>query len=1392
VTDAPEAGQSPPDAPSAPDAAPATGRVRGVKRRFAKRWTRRTFLLGAAALAAAFLSVFTVDIGRLYPGLRELAERQGSKYLERHLTIGALRASLTPGVFVVENLRIAGPAAGSRPFLEARRITVRLSWYSLLTLARDRRALFAEVEMDGWRMVMETKDGRTPLPRFTRQGTRQGPSPFTTTVRFVHARNGEFIYDDLGAPWSVVCRNLSFSLVRAENLEAYVGTMRFARGTVQIQAFEPFGADLTTRFVLDWPRVRLQHIDLVTDGAVSHLSGVVDFSKGPEHEYHIQSTVDFPRMREIFFAREAWRLAGTGGFTGVFKVGRTSRNLSGEFRSEALGINDLTLRGLHGALTWLPGRFAVTHAEADVLGGHARMVYALEPLGHRAVRPRATFSADYTGIGTLPFMQWNGWRALMPDGRMDGHVSLAWPNGRFVEVQGRGQTAVSPAGGAAVAGARLQPRTGPTPAASQPFDPRAPIGRFPVAGLLSYRFTRTDLDFDESWAATPSTFARFAGHARGGPARLPFHVTSHDWQASARLLSAILTQFGTPAGAIEVGGQGTFDGVLTESFSAPRIAGSFAGEGMRVWAVEWGRATGDMVLHGRFVDVRDGRIENGRGGLITTSGRYAVGYQPQAGEEIRAAVTVAAWPLQDFRTAFELTDWPVDATVADGRMTLEGAYRQPRGDGRLRLDRGTAWGESFETAGADLVFEGDGSLRLRRLELAKAPGRIAGDVWLSWADGTYSFSADGEQIDVGTLANFALPAAPLTGRLQFRARGAGAFVDPSYTFEGRIADLYAGAEGIGEVRGTLTVKDDLVTIDSLDAASDRLQVTGSGSIALTDRYDARLFLRFFETSLDPYLRLFESGRRLSPFTRAVASGAISVDGALADPAALSVSVRLEDVALTLFDYLLRNDGDIVLAFERDVFRTTALRLRGTDTNLDVSGSIDRGRRLADVRASGQANLAILQLFYPDLSADGSAVLAASLSGSLDQLALTGSADLKNGRLKYQTLPHSLTDLNGPLRIGGGRLTLDGLRGAIGGGDVTFSGYVTLDDGYRPEEYHLRADGRRMNLRYPEGLASEVSATLELTGTVRAPLLRGDVDVIRARYNPRLPSGADLFGLAGAPIDDAPAVTPAESAPATPMALDITIRAPVMPFIERGTAATIEGSAAARVTGTIAQPVLTGRVDIVRGQVTFVGNRYMVRRGSVDFANPLRFEPYFDIEADTRARAGGQTFDIKVRLTGTLASLVPTLVSEPALPQSQLVSLIFGESPQIGESEILERTSPQDQQAKALRAMGAALIANTITSPLGDVMQRTLPVDTVAFTTPLGNESSLQQLRPDLRVTLGTRLSSRVFLTYTRSINTSESEIILIEFNQSDRVSWILSRNEDRSFALDLRLRYVVR
>ena len=104
-------------------------RFERVRSHFAFRFTRLGVVIFAIALAVAIVTTLTVDLG---PALRALAEREGSRRIERPMHIGSLSVRLFSGKFVLEDFVIEGLAPTDRPFLRAKRLEVSLAWQAML------------------------------------------------------------------------------------------------------------------------------------------------------------------------------------------------------------------------------------------------------------------------------------------------------------------------------------------------------------------------------------------------------------------------------------------------------------------------------------------------------------------------------------------------------------------------------------------------------------------------------------------------------------------------------------------------------------------------------------------------------------------------------------------------------------------------------------------------------------------------------------------------------------------------------------------------------------------------------------------------------------------------------------------------------------------------------------------------------------------------------------------------------------------------------------------------------------------------------------------------------------------------------------------------------------
>ena len=1345
-------------------------------------FVRRTVMVCAVILAVTFVTTVSADLG---PALRNLAEEQGTRYLERPLHIGRMHVRLWDGSYIFEDLRIDGLKPESVPFFTAKRIMLSMPWSTLF----NRRVVFETIELTDWEMHVEVnRDGTQNFPKLTPRGPR-GRSAWTTTLRYVRAGRGQFTYQDHNTPWGIVARNLDLTVARPGS--EYVGQAKFSDGLTAIQGYIPFRTDMTSTFKIDAGRVIFDRISLKTEGTESVLNGDVNLSHFPELMFQVKSTIDLPRMRELFFAGDTFTLSGKSEFLGTFHLfkepradgtTRTGRELKGTFHSVSAAVNDYHFSDLRGMVRWTPEVLRISEATTQLYGGDARFSYLMAPLGNPGVTATNTFNAAWDNIDLTEFSNDRQLEGIKLAGRLSGQNLLEWPVRGFSARTGKGELHFVPPEGVTLMTREMpleriravEKRGQP----AGPFSPLTPVDPVPIGGDLVYAFGPDLIELSPSRVATESTLVEFEGQTEyGGQSNIPFHVSSADWQESDRVFAGLLTAFGVRTRAIPIGGYGTFDGVMTETFRRPRIEGDFNGEQMRAWDVVWGSITGGAVIQNNYVDVTDVVITSGES-RIRTNGRFSIGYpRSDGGTEIDAQISIVGRPVADLRHAFRIDDYDVDGTL-NGEFHVNGRYLTPNGLGNMEITDGVAYGEPFESVTAGVRLEGDGA-RLENIQALKGGGRGTGAAFVSW-NGTYSFNFDARSIPVESLAASKKSTLPVAGLLDFTAGGSGTFDAPRYDVRGTVRDLFVADEGIGEIVGNLSIDDKLMTV-RLEAASPRLAVSASGRIALTPELDAELAISVSDTSLDPYVRAFQP--QLSPYTTAVVSGSVRVVGELANIDHLLVDATVDRLDVRLFDYALRNARPIHLALDRHTVRVTDMRIVGQDTQLDVSGTANLHDSRIAIRMTGDANLAVLQGFVANVRSSGMAALSATLEGPLDDPAVSGTLDITDGRVRHFALPHALENISGTLEFDTRGVTLDGLTARLARGDVTFGGRIDKQ-GYLPGQIDISMTGTGMRLRLAEGMQSQVDAQLSLQGTMESATLSGRVTVNDAVYLRPFGSSGGLLDIASG--EATPPTAPAE--PTIPLRYDIQITAPQTLQV-RNSSVRLTASADLQLQGTFDRPLLFGRAEAARGEFIFEGKRYVLTRGTVEFNNPTKIEPFFDLETETRVRVPGETYRVTVRATGPW---VPSLEfsADPPLPEPELLALLLSDVAPGQDVEFRQYQGSVTPQEQLVRERAARALASPVSSEVGRVVEQTFGVDTFQIT-PSIIDPNTQSSRLDLaaRVTIGKRISDRVYLTYSRSLSSStRDQIILLEYDQSDRYSWLLSRNEDKTYAIELRVR----
>ncbi len=572
-------------------------------------------------------------------------------------------------------------------------------------------------------------------------------------------------------------------------------------------------------------------------------------------------------------------------------------------------------------------------------------------------------------------------------------------------------------------------------------------------------------------------------------------------------------------------------------------------------------------------------------------------------------------------------------------------------------------------------------------------------------------------------------------------------------------------------------------------------MSGGGTITLNDTRDAELTFNVSNTSLDPYIRAFQP--RLSPYTTAVASGTLRVFGELSNIDNVLVEANVQSLDIRLFDFPIRNPDDpkqpgqrlpIRLALDRHSVRILDAQLEGQDTNLTISGNVDLHNETIAMRFDGGANLRILEGFTRNVRSTGRADVKAALSGPMRTPLLSGTMEVNDGRIRHFSLPHALDRINGVVTFDSRGVNLDELTAYLGNGPVTFGGSIGIE-GYRPGRVDVTLVGENMSLRYPQisspWLKATVDADLGLEGTVEALTLRGDVTVHDAEYTKDFATGVNIFDFGQSEV----VATSSSDAPTLPLEYDVRIFAPSTVRAKNNLLQDVLARADLQLVGTFERPGLTGNIDVDRGDVLFGGKRYQIRRTTIQFNNASAIEPFFDIEAGTRVRVPGETYTVTVTASGPDPISSMRFSSDPDLPEYQLLALLFSDIAPGRDVELRQYAgiTPQEQ---LLREMATRALTSSLSSELSRALQDALAVESLQVTTSLldPNQQSAR-LDPSARVTILKRVGNRVYLTFSRSLSSStRDQVIVLEIDQTDQLSWILSRNEDGTYALDLRVR----
>jgi translocation and assembly module TamB len=487
-------------------------------------------------------------------------------------------------------------------------------------------------------------------------------------------------------------------------------------------------------------------------------------------------------------------------------------------------------------------------------------------------------------------------------------------------------------------------------------------------------------------------------------------------------------------------------------------------------------------------------------------------------------------------------------------------------------------------------------------------------------------------------------------------------------------------------------------------------------------------------------------------------------------------------------HVFREGGDVIAGAEVPV----VLGLRQFDARADVTGGALRMRMLVDGTRAGRADIdATAQMLQGRLGNDSPLRLAANADmGSIAWLApLAGQPGLQlDGRLKLAVTGGGTIgtpSLNGTINGDGFavrwpdqgvRLTNGQLRAVLAGdqlqlqrlsfqgqrGNAVADGTVRFGGGEPAMQIKLVAD--KLDALSRPDRTVVISGQANLVRDARHFTLDGNFHVDRAlvelapQGRPTMSDDVVVLGRGAAP----PAPDKAE--PAVPLMIDLTADLGDNFHLRgMGADAYLAGSVRLRKSGD-KPPRVNGSIQSASGTYAAYGQNLTIERAVITFSgaydNPaldilaVRKRPEGDLVSETNVEAG-------VQVRGTALSPQAKLVSTPNVSDSDKLSwLVLGHA--------MEGTSGSEADVLSAAA-GALLGGKGGTGGFASKLSNSLGVDELSVHQAANASGGKAQGLESTVVTIGKRISQRLYLSFEQGAATTSS-VVRLRYKINPRVT----------------------
>ncbi len=1311
---------------------------------------KRVLLWTAIALALILLLIvggieFVLHNSRAHQYILQTAEQKVTDALGSQVKVGnyALNFSGISPTLDLYNVTIAGAAPYVEPpVLQVDHIRVGVRVVSLLS----KKWYLDDVTVDHpIARVFVDKDGHDNLPKGKSSDQGSSTNLFDLAVRHALLGRGEVYYNDhkslLTADLHEVDFKSSFDAARPR----YYGTLGYTNGHLQMENFDTIEHDFRSEFEYAPDRFSLRNAQLRSGSShITTNATLWDIATQPKLQADYVAVLATGEFRRI--TKNPTLPTGEVDLTGKVEYTSDPKRPMLEMLAVHGSLASKSLQArtpdFHGEIRNLGANYAFENGNLDIRQLHATLLGG-DLNGSFSMRNVAGDSASHL-TATIRGASLGGLKTMITVPAMEKIGIAGTLNADADAKWGKSLNDL-----VAVTNANLKANVTP---------PQGNGQNVPVQGVIHARYNGAgqQVTLTDSYFQLPQAALNLNGTVSRNSA-LQVRLQANDLHE----LEAVAAMFETNAQPLGLYGTATFNGAVTGSTSAPHLTGQLSASNLQVKGSSWRDLRTNVDVSPSQASFRNGELdpaERGRISFDLTAGLNHWSFTKTS--PFTVALNGSQLNVENLTKAAGVQA-PVTGTLSLN-VQAHGTQLNPVGNGNIELSQGKVAGETVQLA--TVKFQGNGDTVHTTLAFRIPAGSANGTADYFPKQQGYDAKLQANGIRLEQLQSVKAQNLQLTGVVNVSASGKGTLNDPQLVASVTVPQLAVQGQTIQNIKLQANVANHVADV-SLDSQAVNTSIRGRGRINLTGDYETVAALDTQSIPLAPLIAAY------APAQAGNITGQTELHANLRGPlkrkAAIEAHVNIPTLALNYKNAVQIGAAQpIQIDYNNGVLNLQRATLRGTGTDLQIQGRVPMTDTSAPISllVQGTVDLRLAEILNPDLASSGQLQFDINSYGQRSDPNIQGSIKVVNATLATGDAPLGLQNGNGVLTLTRNRLEVTQFEGTVGGGRVVLRGGAT----YRPTiGFDLAMTARGIRLLYPDNIRSGIGANLTLSGTPETAYLRGQINLQQLSFTPDFDL-MELMGQFGGTTSPPPS-----QGFTSDLQLDMKVISPQgINLVSRELS--LEGGLNLNIRGTAADPVILGRVNLSTGDLIFRGNRYLLQGATIDFVNPVRTEPVVNASINTTV----QQYNIAMRFEGPIDHLRTNYTADPSLPPADIINLLA-----FGKTTEAAAANPNPPGNLGAESAIASAVSGQVTSRL----EKIAGISQLSINPTLGGSGSSGQ-NPGATVTIQQRVTSKIFVTFSTDVTSTERQVIQLEYQVSPRFAVSATRDQNGGFAMDTRIK----